>query len=78
MVTRQQVDAVLTRFQRLLLDDGLWLELVDVSGGCVTIRLTGFEICAGASMNFQTGLEELLRTEVPGFDRLQLIVTVGA
>jgi Fe-S cluster biogenesis protein NfuA len=70
------VDKLIGQFQPLLVDDGLWLELVAVADGCVTVRLTGVsQRCAAiASVNFQTGLEELLRQQFDTFRELKLLL----
>jgi hypothetical protein len=60
LVTREEIEGLLGQFNPLLVDDGLWLDLVAISNGTVNIRLTGLSgrCAAGASLNFQASLEQ--------------------
>ena len=63
---REKVEAVLNQIRPSLLADGGDVELVDVSEGVVTVRLTG--ACGGcpmASMTLQHGVERVLKENVP-------------
>ena len=71
MVTRERVEAVLTRVRPFLQADGGDIELIDVEGRSARIRLTG--MCAGcpsSHMTLHLGVEAALRDEIPDFDRL--------
>ena len=63
---REKVEAALNRIRPSLLADGGDVELVDVEGGVVRLKLTG--ACSGcpmAAMTLQHGIERVLREEVP-------------
>ncbi len=63
---REKVEAVLNQIRPSLLADGGDVELVDVSEGVVTLRLTG--ACGGcpmASMTLKHGVERVLKEQVP-------------
>jgi Fe-S cluster biogenesis protein NfuA len=51
--------------------DGGDIELVDIQGADVHVRLQGAcRGCPGASMTLRMGVEALLRDEIPGFGRV--------
>jgi len=63
---REKVEAALNRIRPSLLADGGNVELVDVKGGVVRLKLTG--ACSGcpmAAMTLQQGIERVLKEEVP-------------
>ena len=63
---REKVEVALGLIRPALLADGGDVELVDVSVGVVTLRLSG--ACAGcpmAAMTLQQGIERVLREQVP-------------
>jgi len=63
---REKVEAALDQIRPALLADGGDVELVDVSEGVVTLRLTG--ACGGcpmATMTLRHGIERVLKEEVP-------------
>ena len=63
---REQVEAALSKIRPALQADGGDVDLVDVSDGVVTLRLTG--ACGGCPMSTLTlkmGIERVLREEVP-------------
>jgi Fe-S cluster biogenesis protein NfuA len=63
---REKVEMVLNEIRPALLADGGDVELVDVSGGVVTLRLTG--ACNGCPMAVVTlrhGIESVLKEQVP-------------
>jgi Fe-S cluster biogenesis protein NfuA len=63
---REKVEAVLDKIRPGLQQDGGDVELVDVKGGLVKVKLTGH--CAGCPMSTMTlkmGIERLLKQEIP-------------
>jgi Fe-S cluster biogenesis protein NfuA len=74
MVTRERVEAVLSRVRPFMQADGGDILLVDVTGNSADVRLTG--MCAGcpsAHMTLYLGVETALRDEIPEFETLRLI-----
>jgi len=63
---REKVEAALAQIRPVLRADGGDVELVDVSEGVVTLRLSG--ACAGcpmATMTLRDGIERVLKEQVP-------------
>jgi Fe-S cluster biogenesis protein NfuA len=63
---REKVEEVLNQMRPALLADGGDVELVDVSEGVVTLRLTG--ACGGcpmATVTLKQGIEQVLKEQVP-------------
>ena len=63
---RDKVEAVLNLVRPSLRADGGDVELIDVSEGVVTVRLTG--ACGGcpmATMTLKNGIERALKEQVP-------------
>lgn len=63
---REKVEAALARIRPALQADGGGVELVDVSDGIVSVRLTG--ACGGcpmAAMTLRSGVEQIVKHEVP-------------
>jgi len=63
---RDKVEAVLNLVRPSLRADGGDVELIDVSEGVVTVRLTG--ACGGcpmATMTLRNGIERALKEQVP-------------
>ncbi len=67
-----QVQAVIDeRIRPALRADGGDIELVEIRGGDVHVRLQGAcRGCPGASMTLRMGVEAILRDELPGFGRV--------
>ncbi|MBM4463647.1 MAG: NifU family protein [Chloroflexi bacterium] len=64
---RQKVEAALARVRPALQADGGDVELVDVKGDVVILKLTG--ACGGcpmAAMTLRNSIERVLKAEVPG------------
>jgi len=64
---KEKVEAALQKVRPMLQADGGDVELVDVKGGVVTVRLRG--ACGGCPMSQMTlknGIERILKQEVPG------------
>jgi Fe-S cluster biogenesis protein NfuA len=73
-MTKQQVEAVIERIRPFLQADGGDIEVVDVSGQCADVKLTG--MCAGcpsAHMTLYLGVETALRDAIPEFDTLRVV-----
>jgi len=63
---RDKVEEVINKIRPALMADGGNVELVDVTDGVVTVRLTG--ACAGCAMSTMTlkmGIERMLKEEIP-------------
>lgn len=63
---REKVEEVLNQIRPALLADGGDVELVDVSEGVVTLRLT--VACGGcpmATVTLRQGIEQVLKEQVP-------------
>jgi Fe-S cluster biogenesis protein NfuA len=68
---RTDVEMVLEKIRPALQADGGDVELVDVEGGVVKVRLTG--ACGGcpmASVTLKNGIEALLKKEIPSVDEV--------
>ena len=64
---REKVEAALAKVRPALLADGGDVKLVDVKDGVVKVKLTG--ACGGcpmATMTLKSGIERVLREQVPG------------
>ncbi|MGB3096440.1 MAG: NifU family protein [Candidatus Deferrimicrobiaceae bacterium] len=71
---RANVETVLEKVRPALQADGGDVELVDVEGGVVKVRLTG--ACGGcpmASVTLKNGIEALLKKEIPSIDRVESV-----
>ncbi|MDY6916861.1 MAG: NifU family protein [Chloroflexota bacterium] len=63
---KERVEATLERIRTALQADGGDVELVDVSGGVVSLRLTGAcKGCPMAAMTLRNGIGRILKEEVP-------------
>lgn len=63
---QEKVKDVLDKVRPYLVKDGGDVELVDVDGGIVKVRLTGH--CAGcphSTMTLKNGIEKILKQEIP-------------
>lgn len=68
---REQIEAALANIRPALQADGGDIELVEVVGNSAVVRLVGACVgCPMAQMTLRAGVEEYLRSQVPGFDRL--------
>lgn len=71
---RTDVEKVLGKIRPALQADGGDVELVDVEGGIVKVRLTG--ACGGCPMahiTLKNGIEALLKEEIPSVDRVEAV-----
>jgi Fe-S cluster biogenesis protein NfuA len=74
MVSRDQIESVLSRIRPLMQADGGDIELVDVRDNNAHVRLTG--MCAGcpsAHMTLYMGVEMALRDEIKDFQELVVV-----
>lgn len=74
MISRDKVEAVLTRIRPLLQADGGDIVLIEVDDCSAGVRLTG--MCAGcpsARMTLYDGIETILRDEIPELESLRLV-----
>jgi Fe-S cluster biogenesis protein NfuA len=71
---RERVEAALDTIRPAIAMDGGNVELLDIEGGVVTLRMMG--ACGGCPMSTMTlkrGIEERLRAMVPGIERVDAI-----
>ena len=67
MLARHSAEAVLARLRPLLQAEGGDIEIVDVEGPDIYVRMSGnCAACPQAKMTLHFGLEAALRTEMPG------------
>jgi Fe-S cluster biogenesis protein NfuA len=74
MITKERVEAVLSRVRPFMQADGGDIELMAVNGNSADVKLTG--MCAGcpsAHMTLYLGVETALREEIPEFESLRLV-----
>lgn len=71
---RAKVESALDKIRPMLQADGGNVELVDVTGGIVKVRLQG--ACAGCPMSQMTlknGIERILKQEIPEVTRVEAV-----
>lgn len=71
---REDVEKVLGQIRPVLQADGGDVELVDVEGGVVRVRLTG--ACGGCPMaiiTLKNGIEAQLKQAIPSVDRVESV-----
>jgi Fe-S cluster biogenesis protein NfuA len=71
---REEIERVLEKVRPALQADGGDVELVDVEGGVVKLRLTG--ACGGcpmASLTLKNGIEVALKEEIPSVERVESV-----
>jgi Fe-S cluster biogenesis protein NfuA len=74
MVTRERVEAVIERVRPFLQADGGDIQVINVEGGAVGVRLIGVcARCPSAHITLHMGIEAVLRDEVPDFESLHLV-----
>ena len=73
MVSRDQVESVLSRIRPFLQADEGDIELVEIVGHDARVRVTGAcATCPAARMTLFEGVEVALRDEIEGFEQLLL------
>jgi len=71
---KEKVAKALEKIRPALQADGGDVELVDVSGGIVKVKLTGAcHGCPMAKMTLQNGIEETLKSEIPEIERVESV-----
>jgi Fe-S cluster biogenesis protein NfuA len=73
-MTKEEVQVALDKIRPALQADGGDVELVDVEGGVVKVRLQG--ACRGCPMSQLTlanGVERVLKQEIPGVERVEAV-----
>ena len=71
---REKVEKALDKIRPALQADGGGVELVDVTGGIVKVKLTGAcHGCPMSKMTLQNGIEETLKTEVPEIEKVEAV-----
>ncbi|KAF0209078.1 MAG: nitrogen-fixing NifU domain-containing [Actinobacteria bacterium] len=71
---KERVQEVLDRIRPALQADGGDVELVDIEGGVVKVRLVG--ACAGCPMSQMTltnGVERVIKEEIPEVERVEAV-----
>jgi len=71
---KPEIERVLDKIRPALQADGGDVELVDVEGNVVKVRLTG--ACGGcpmAEVTLKNGIEALLKEEIPSVDRVESV-----
>ena len=64
---REQIENALVKIRPMLERDGGSVELVDVEGSVVKVRLTGAcHGCPMSQMTLKAGIERIIMQEVPG------------
>lgn len=71
---KELVEKALEKIRPLLQRDGGDIELVEVNGGIVKVRLTGAcKGCPMSQMTLKQGVERVLLKEVPGLKEVQAV-----
>lgn len=69
---REKVEAVINEIRPLLQADGGDIELVDVEGGVVKVKLRGAcACCPGAQMTLKMAVERRLKAAIPEIERVE-------
>lgn len=71
---KEAVEKTLAKIRPMLQRDGGDVELVEVEGGIVKVRLTGAcKGCPMSQMTLKNGIERLLKQEVPGLTAVEAV-----
>ena len=71
---REKVERVLGKIRPMLQADGGDVELVDIEGGVVKVRLQGACAgCPGAQMTLKMGVERQLKQEIPEVESVEAV-----
>lgn len=72
---KEKVEAALNKIRPMLQADGGDVELVEVEGGVVKVRLQG--ACAGCPMSQMTlknGIERILKEKIPEIESVEAVM----
>ena len=72
---KEKVEAALNEIRPMLQADGGDVELVEIEGGVVKVRLQG--ACAGCPMSQMTlknGIERILKEKIPGIESVEAVM----
>ena len=73
-IMREKVEQVLGKIRPMLQADGGDVELVDIEGGVVKVRLQGACAgCPGAQMTLKMGVERQLKQEIPEVESVEAV-----
>jgi Fe-S cluster biogenesis protein NfuA len=73
-LTKETVEESLNRIRPMLQADGGNVELVEVEGNSVKVRLRGAcSGCPGAAMTLRYGVERILREDLAEFEKLIVV-----
>jgi Fe-S cluster biogenesis protein NfuA len=71
---REKVESVINEIRPLLQADGGDIELVDIEGGVVKVRLRGACAgCPGAQMTLKMAVERRIKAQVPEVERVESV-----
>ncbi len=71
---KESVQTALDKIRPMLQRDGGDVELVDIEGGIVKVRLQGAcKGCPMSQMTLKNGIEKHLKQEVPGVDSVESV-----
>ena len=74
MELKESVQEVINQIRPMLQKDGGDVELVEVEGGVVKVRLKGAcEGCPMSQMTLKNGIEKYLKQQVPEVDRVESV-----
>ncbi len=73
-LTRENVENVLDELRPYLMSDGGNVELVDIEGPVVRLRLQGAcGSCPSSAMTLRMGIERKLKEEIPEIDEIEQV-----
>ena len=71
---RERVEAVINRIRPAVQMDGGDIELVEIVGGVVRLRLVGScQGCPSSMMTLKAGIERAIRSEVPEITSVEAV-----
>jgi Fe-S cluster biogenesis protein NfuA len=71
---KESVQAVIDQIRPMLQRDGGDVELVDVEGGVVKVRLQGAcRGCPMSQMTLKNGIEKFVKQQIPEVDRVESV-----
>ena len=74
MELKESVQEVINQIRPMLQKDGGDVELVEVEGGVVKVRLKGAcKGCPMSQMTLKNGIEKYLKQQVPEVDRVESV-----